>query len=345
MAQWRIKEVSDLTGISVRMLRYYNTIGLLKPSFRLRNEYRSYSEHDLAMLQQIIALKYFGFSLKDIKGMMEKSHTIAAHLQAQAHALKAQAEHLHELSQTLDEVLARLPPSGIPEASDFLTLIKRYRMTEKLKQGWAGKNLNPEQFADYVAICEQYPEEFAAWDQLMDQINKGELSDPEGPDGERVVTFQLEILEKTKATLKEQRHLGSQVLADIKSGRISKLQLSPEGSLWLARAGLAYVLKRWEGIYEDLVKSLGKSPEGPAGKTIADAWRALIELMLSASHKEIAIGTMLWQVSAQQKIDFDEAKEAPTPKDLVKKVHVKLLFNPDAMKWLEEALVSHPVKN
>lgn len=345
MAQWQIKEVSVLTGISVRMLRYYDKIGLLKPTSRLRNDYRSYSEHDLAILQQIIALKYFGFSLKVIKGMIESSHTIASHLQAQAHALKAQATHLHELSQTLDEVLSRLPPSGIPEASDFLTLIKRYRMTEKLKHGWAGKNLTPQQFADYVAICEQYPEEFAAWDQLIDQINKGELSDPEGPDGERVVAFQLEILQKTKATLKEQRHLGSQVLADIKSGRISKLQLSPEGSLWLARASLAYVLKRFEGIYEDVVKSLEKNPKGPAGKSIAYAWRDLIELMLSASHKELAIGSMLWQVSAQQKIELDEAKKPPIPKDLIKKVHVKLLFNPDAMKWLEEALVSHPVKS
>ena len=63
MAQWRIKEVSNLTKISIRMLHHYDKIGLLTPSTRALNGYRWYSKGNIVTLQQIIALKFFGFSL------------------------------------------------------------------------------------------------------------------------------------------------------------------------------------------------------------------------------------------------------------------------------------------
>ncbi len=63
MTQWYAKELSNLTQVSVRTLHHYDQIGLLKPSLRQSNNYRLYSEKDLLKLQQIIALKFFGFEL------------------------------------------------------------------------------------------------------------------------------------------------------------------------------------------------------------------------------------------------------------------------------------------
>ena len=54
MAQWKIKQMSDLTGVSVRTLHHYDKIGLLSPSMRTSNGYRIYSKENLAKLQQII---------------------------------------------------------------------------------------------------------------------------------------------------------------------------------------------------------------------------------------------------------------------------------------------------
>ncbi len=48
-----IKQVSDLTGISVRMLHHYDKIGLLKPSAVTEAKYRLYDEQALETLQQI----------------------------------------------------------------------------------------------------------------------------------------------------------------------------------------------------------------------------------------------------------------------------------------------------
>ena len=64
MTQWYVKDLSKLTGISVQTLHHYDRIALLKPSLRLSNGYRLYSEQDLLKLQQIIALKFFGFGGK-----------------------------------------------------------------------------------------------------------------------------------------------------------------------------------------------------------------------------------------------------------------------------------------
>jgi len=73
MTQWYVKDLSKLTGISAQTLHHYDRIDLLKPSLRLSNGYRLYSEKDLLQLQQIIALKFFGFKLSQIKALLTGS--------------------------------------------------------------------------------------------------------------------------------------------------------------------------------------------------------------------------------------------------------------------------------
>ena len=107
MTEWRIKEISELTKTSVRMLRHYDKIGLLKPSYRSTNRYRYYTAKDLAKLQQIVALKYFGFSLNTIKSILQKHHNVYAHLQAQQQVIKNQSEHLQQVTTVLDDILKR----------------------------------------------------------------------------------------------------------------------------------------------------------------------------------------------------------------------------------------------
>lgn len=55
------------TGVSVRTLRYYDQIGLLSPSCRTAAGYRLYTDDDLIRLQQVLALKFLGFSLEDVR--------------------------------------------------------------------------------------------------------------------------------------------------------------------------------------------------------------------------------------------------------------------------------------
>lgn len=69
-----IKQVSDLTGISVRMLHYYDKIGLLKPSELTDTGYRLYDDKALEALQQILFFKEFELPLKEVKEIMTSPH-------------------------------------------------------------------------------------------------------------------------------------------------------------------------------------------------------------------------------------------------------------------------------
>lgn len=70
---YRIKELSALTGVSVRALHHYDRLGLLKPR-RGRSGYRLYGVEDVAVLEQIVALKFIGISLRDIKRLLRTDH-------------------------------------------------------------------------------------------------------------------------------------------------------------------------------------------------------------------------------------------------------------------------------
>ena len=67
-----ISQVAKLTGVSIRTLQYYDEIGLLKPSKLTAAGYRMYDDNALQILQQILFFKELGFSLKEIKEILEK---------------------------------------------------------------------------------------------------------------------------------------------------------------------------------------------------------------------------------------------------------------------------------
>ena len=62
-----VNEVSKLTGVSIRTLQYYDTIGLLKPIEYTESGYRLYDDTSLERLQQILLFKELEFPLKEIK--------------------------------------------------------------------------------------------------------------------------------------------------------------------------------------------------------------------------------------------------------------------------------------
>ena len=67
--------------VTLRAIRYYDKQNILKPSARTAAGARLYTDADLAKLQQILLLKYLGFSLEDIREM-----TLAAAVSSRIHA-------------------------------------------------------------------------------------------------------------------------------------------------------------------------------------------------------------------------------------------------------------------
>lgn len=101
-----VKEISDITGISVRTLHYYDEIGLLKPTDKSEAGYRLYDDKALETLQQILFFREFDISPRDIKAVMDdpalEKNKI---LQMQQKMLMAKKERLECLIASIDDIL------------------------------------------------------------------------------------------------------------------------------------------------------------------------------------------------------------------------------------------------
>ncbi|QUI22597.1 MerR family transcriptional regulator [Vallitalea pronyensis] len=69
--RYKVKEVADMVGITIRMLHHYDKIGLLKPQSVNAAGYRLYSDSDLERLQQVLFFKELDFSLNQIKELLD----------------------------------------------------------------------------------------------------------------------------------------------------------------------------------------------------------------------------------------------------------------------------------
>lgn len=101
-----VKEISDLTGISVRTLHYYDEIGLLKPTDKSEAGYRLYDDKALETLQQILFFREIDISLKEIKAVIENPALEKNQiLQMQRKMLVAKKERMERLITSIDRIL------------------------------------------------------------------------------------------------------------------------------------------------------------------------------------------------------------------------------------------------
>ena len=101
-----VKEISELTGISVRTLHYYDEIGLLKPTQKSDAGYRLYDDRALEILQQILFFREFDIPLKEIKAVLENPALERNQiLQMQRKMLVAKKERMEHLIASIDDIL------------------------------------------------------------------------------------------------------------------------------------------------------------------------------------------------------------------------------------------------
>lgn len=101
-----VKEISEVTGISVRTLHYYDEIGLLKPTSKSDAGYRLYDDKALETLQQILFFREFDIPLKEIKAVIENPALDKNQiLQVQRRMLVSKKERMERLIASIDDIL------------------------------------------------------------------------------------------------------------------------------------------------------------------------------------------------------------------------------------------------
>ncbi len=103
----QIRELAELTGVSVRTLHYYDEIGLLKPArVDKTTGYRYYDETSLLRMQEILFYRELDFSLKNIAEILSSPHydkNMA--LKQQKHLLTLKKERLERLICAVDDAM------------------------------------------------------------------------------------------------------------------------------------------------------------------------------------------------------------------------------------------------
>ena len=118
----QIGEASRLTGVSAKMIRHYETIGLVPSADRRSSNYRDYGHHDLHRLAFIRRARDLGFSIEEIRNLLrlwgDRSRSSAEVKQlTQAHigALEAKIEALSEMRATLAHLAAACEGDARPD--------------------------------------------------------------------------------------------------------------------------------------------------------------------------------------------------------------------------------------
>jgi len=150
--EYKVGDIADKTGLSVRTLHYYEEIGLFASSKHTEAGHRLYTNADIARLQQILSLRQLGFSLEEVKASLDKPEFSPQHiLDMHLSRMEKELESHQELLEKMKGIKRLMDRKGLVSAEDFLNVIALMNKVEsyfspeemaELKQ--RGKDLGPE---------------------------------------------------------------------------------------------------------------------------------------------------------------------------------------------------------
>jgi MerR family transcriptional regulator, thiopeptide resistance regulator len=157
-ALYRTGQFAQRANVSIRTLRFYDKLGLLSPSARSESGYRLYSDEDLPVLQQIVALKYLGLSLEEIRECLNRrpGH-LAQTLERQKRLMAEKRTHLEGVMRAIEEAEKRLE-SGSFEWNDLTRVIDAMQMEQNSE--WVKSYFTDQQLETMAELrAESYSEE------------------------------------------------------------------------------------------------------------------------------------------------------------------------------------------
>lgn len=138
----QIKKFAELTGVTVRTLHHYDRLGLLRPH-RTSSGYRLYGQRELERLEQIVALKFIGIPLKEIKAMLERnSSRLGDALRRQRAVLEEKRRLLERAIQAISQAEQSLAEGKRADPTILRKIIEVIEMQSN--SNWTDKYYSPE---------------------------------------------------------------------------------------------------------------------------------------------------------------------------------------------------------
>ncbi|HFK1714399.1 MerR family transcriptional regulator [Bacillus cereus] len=130
-----IQELTKETGVTVRTLRYYDQIDLLKLSGKTEGGHRLYSENDVIRLQQILFLKEMGFSLKEAANMLVKGELdLKNSLEKQLRFVQEEQKKFNRMERILQAVVYSVDVEGELDWKVMFELIQLSKQSPRIRE-------------------------------------------------------------------------------------------------------------------------------------------------------------------------------------------------------------------
>ena len=202
-ARYRIQTFAGLTGVTVKALLHYDRIGLLRPP-RTASGHRIYTDRDRHRLDQIVALKFLGLPLKQIRAVLAgQTLPISEALRAQRQALTADRDRLDRAIRAIHHVEAAIADGRGSNATVLLEL------TASIVGGEADSVRH--HFSDAAwAVSRHHFEEHQpeAWNRFYDDVYAARHEDPSGERAEALLWRMYTLLnEETGSDVRLQREV------------------------------------------------------------------------------------------------------------------------------------------
>jgi len=135
---WQTREFAMLAGVTVRTLHHYDRLGLLKPTSRTSNGFRLYGERDFARLQQILTLKFIGFSLSQIKEILDRREfDLSETLRLQRNVIRTQRDRLNLALEAINRAEQTFEKSNSTDWESYKEIIEVINMEQNMN--WTKK--------------------------------------------------------------------------------------------------------------------------------------------------------------------------------------------------------------
>ena len=201
--EYSIQALARLAGVTTRTLRWYDQIGLLKPSRVADNGYRYYGPAEVDRLQDILYYRALGVALAQIRTCLdEPSFDRLAVLRSHLTALQGERARLEQLIRSVEATIGAMERKETMEDSKKFEAFKR--------QAVAWHEVDQAQAAVQALTQDQYLQ----WKQLGEEI-QGRLEQavrsgrsPQGAEGEAITALHRRWLTFTGQTYAGEKHRG-----------------------------------------------------------------------------------------------------------------------------------------
>ena len=216
--EYTIRQLSELSGVTTRTLRWYDKIGLLKPSRVAENGYRCYGPAQVDRLQDILYYRALGVELAQIKACLDDpAFDRLAALRSHLSALEQEQRRLEELIRSVRKTIAA------QERNECMNDQEKFEALKRRAVAWHEENYGREAREKYGAqevdavqdtVRGLTREQYQTWKTLGEEIQRRleeavqAQSSPEGPEGREITQLHRRWLTVTGTNYDAAKHKG-----------------------------------------------------------------------------------------------------------------------------------------